>query len=167
MKNLTLIILFFGFQFAVAQKVAYIEVDKILEKMPAYEQANEAIDAQVKKWDAEMDNKFQSIESMYQEYVQNQAYLTDEVKQQKQEAIIQAENKANEFKEEKYGQEGELNKLQEEKLKPLYDLIYEAAEATARENGYDYLFDKSSETNWIYTNTAHNLTDKVIQKLEL
>jgi Skp family chaperone for outer membrane proteins len=162
-----LAILVLGVQVAVAQKIAYIETALILEKMPAYEEAGQLIDAQMDTWEAELDGKFQAIESMYQEYVNNEPTLDNEMKRQKQEAIFKAESEANTFKEEKFGMDGDLSKLQEEKFGPLYDQVYAAAEKVATENGYDYVFDLSADNSWIYTNQAHNLTEKVIAELKL
>ena len=154
-------------QLAVAQRVAYIELEKILNKMPAFEEAGKAIDAQASSWEAELDNKFQGIESMYQEYVNSEGALDNEMKRQKQEAIFKAEAEANEFKEQKFGPEGELGKLQDEKFGPIYDQVYQAAETVAVDNGYDYVFDKSSDNSWIFTNAEHDLTEKVITALGL
>ncbi len=154
-------------QLAVAQRVAYIELEKILNKMPAFEEAGKAIDAQASDWEAELDNKFQGIESMYQEYVNSEGTLDNDMKRQKQEAIFKAEAEANDFKEEKFGPEGELGKLQDEKFGPIYDQVYDAAEKVAVGNGYDYVFDKSSDNSWIFTNAEHDLTEKVITALGL
>jgi outer membrane protein len=167
MKNVLLIIMVLGIQLGFAQKIAYIEVDQILEKMPAFTQANEAINKQVTQWEEELDNRFQSIEDLYQAYVVNESRLSDEEKKQKQDEIFEAENKANEYKESKFGTEGDLMKLQEEKLKPIYDQVYTMTEKIAKENGYDYVFEKSAESSWIYTNPALNITEDVIKALKL
>ncbi len=159
--------LMLGVQVAFAQKIAYMEMTLVLEKMPAYEEAGMLIDAQVDAWEAELDAKFQAIESMYQEYVNNEPMLDNDMKRQKQEAIFKAESEANTFKEEKFGMDGELSKLQEEKFGPLYEQVYAAAEKVALDNGYDYLFDKSTDNSWIYTSKVHDLTEKVISELGL
>jgi len=167
MKNFALILLFIGIQFGFTQNIAFIESNVILEKMPAYETAVDEIEKQVTAWETEIENKFQSIETMYNDYVQNESALSDEVKKQKQEAIFEAERSTNEFKESKFGQEGEVYTLQENKLKSLFDKINQAAETVATEKGYDYVFDKSVDSNWIYTNSAHDLTNAVVTKLGL
>lgn len=167
MKKLALILLVIGIQVGFAQKVAFIESSKILDKMPEFEQATTELEAQVNAWEAELDSKFESIEAMYNDYVKSEAMLSDDLKLQKQEAIFEAERLANEYKESKFGQDGELFELQDSKLKPSYDKINAATETIAKENGYDHVFDKSIESNWIYTNPEHDLTDKVIANLEL
>ncbi|MCF8379424.1 MAG: OmpH family outer membrane protein [Bacteroidales bacterium] len=167
MKTIGLILLMIGMQVGMAQQVAYIETDKILDKIPEFELANNDIDQQVKQWESELDNKFTAIETMYQEYVKSEAGLTPEMKQQKQEAIMEAEKKANNYKDEIFGREGEMAKLQQQKLKPFYDKIYNAAEVVAKENSFDYVFEKTDDGIWVYTNPALNITDEVIQHLKL
>lgn len=167
MKKIAFILLVFGIQTAIAQKIAYIEVDRILEKMPQHQTATAEIDAQAQQWEEELDSKFSSIESMYNEYVNNESFLSDEMKKQKQDAIIDAEQKAKEYKEEKFGRDGAIYSLQEEKIKPIYDLIYAAAENVAKQESFDYVFEKGKESGWIYTNPQLDLTEKVIQELGL
>jgi outer membrane protein len=167
MKKLALLLLFIGIQFGFAQNVAYIESSKILDKMPEYKEATDELEAQVNKWESELDVKFESIESMYNDYVKTERMMSEEIKKQKQEAIFEAERLANEYKESKFGQDGELFTLQESKLKPSYDKINAASEQVAMENGYDYVFDKSIESNWIYTNPKLDLTEKVLANLKL
>ena len=167
MKNLLLVTLLIGFQVSFAQKIAYIEMDSILPKIPAYEQANKQIDEKVSQWQSEIDNKFQALDAQYQDYVKNQSQYSDDVKQQKQNAIVEAEKKAKEFKESIFGQDGELAKLQEEKLKSIVDGVYEAARKIANARAMDYVFDKSSAGNWIFTNPDLNLTEDVLTELGL
>ena len=167
MKKVILAFLLLGAQVAIAQQIAFIEMDKILEKMPAFEEAGKTIETQAQQWETELDNKYQSIESMYQEYVNSESMMPDDVKRQKQEAIIEAESKAKEFKEEKFGSEGALSALQQETFGPLVDQVMASAEKVAIENGYSYVFNKSGSENWIYTNPDHDLTDKVIVDMGL
>ena len=167
MKKVLLFFMFIGIQSVFAQKIAYIEVDKILDKMPAFEQANNEIDTQIKSWNDEIDQKFEKIEELYQNYVLNESQMTDDQKKQKQDEIFNAEAEANEYKESKFGNEGDLLKLQEQKLKPIYDQIYDKTEEIAAQKGYDYVFEKSSESSWIYTNPALNITNDVIKGLGL
>ena len=80
MKKLILAMCVLGVQMAIGQKIAYIETDLILEKMPSYEEAGKAVEAQASVWESELDTKFQSIENMYQEYVNNERNLSEEMR---------------------------------------------------------------------------------------
>lgn len=167
MKKIVLGILVLAFQIGTAQNIAYIETEKIIEKMSEYKQASEEIDAQIKLWEDEVEAKFKKVEDLYQDYVKNETLFPDDVKQEKQQEIIDAEKQAKEFREQKFGKEGELQQLQESKLKSLQDTILQTAEKIGKEKNYDYIFEKSPESNWIYTNPKHNLTELVISELGL
>ena len=167
MKTIVLGILVLAFQIGIAQNIAYIETEKIIEKMPAYQQASAEIEAQIKLWEEEVEAKFKKVEDMYQDYVKNETLFPDDIKQEKQQEIIDTEKQAKEFREQKFGREGELEKLQESKLKSFQDTILQTAERIGKEKNYDYIFEKSSESNWIYTNPKHDLTELVIAELGL
>lgn len=157
----------FAWQFAASQKLAYFESAIILEDMPAFIQANEKIDSLAKQWDSEIDNKFKYVDQLYKDYVNNESSLSPETRQQKQEEIFKAEKQAKDFKDQKFGMEGELYKLQEEKIQPLQDNIFGAARVLAKEMNYDYVFDLSMENNWVYLNEDYDITELVKVKLGL
>jgi len=167
MKNIILGILLVAFQVGVAQKLAYIESEKIIDKMPEHTKASQEIEKQIEVWEAVVEEKFKAVETLYQDYVKNESLMTDDVKLQKQEEIFQAEQQAKDYREEKFGSDGELEELQELKLKPLQDRILQTAKKVAEGSNYDYVFDKLPESNWVWTNPEHNLTDLVISELGL
>jgi outer membrane protein len=167
MKKVLIIILVLAFNAGIAQRIAYVEIEKIISQMPEYKRANEMIEAQVKQWESEVESKFENVENLYQDYVKNEMLYSADVKSQKQEEIFEAERKAKEFREQKFGKEGELTKLKGQQIKPLQENIFKAAEKVAIANNYEYVFDKSSETSWIYLKPEHNISDKVIAELEI
>lgn len=167
MKTIVLGILVIAFQIGLAQNIAYIETEKIIEKMPAYQQATAEIDSQIELWEGEVEAKFTKVEDLYQDYVKNESLFPDDVKQEKQQEIIDSEKQAKEFRDQKFGQDGELEKLQMSKLSSLQDSILNTAQRIGIEKSYDYIFEKSPDTKWIYTNPKHNLTELVIAELGL
>jgi len=132
MKKVFLALLVMAFNAGLAQRIAYVEVNKIIDKMPEYKTANENIDNQIKQWESEVELKFQEVENLYQDYVKNEMLYTEDVKIEKQNGIVDAEKKAKEFREKIFGQTGELNKMQEQLLKPLEDKIFQTAERSGK-----------------------------------
>jgi outer membrane protein len=167
MKKVLIVMLVLAFHSGIAQRLAYIEIEKIIKQMPEYKKANETIEAQINQWETEVESKFENVENLYQEYVKNERMYSDDIKLQKQEEITEAERQAKEFREQKFGKKGELTTLKEQQLNPLQDNIFKAAEKVATANNYDYVFDKSPESNWIFVKPEHNITDKVIAELGL
>jgi len=167
MKNIILGLLLIAFQVGVAQQMAYIESEKIIDKMPEYQNATQEIEQQIKEWETAVEEKFEIVENKYQDYVKNESMLSDDLKMQKQEEIFELERQAKDYREEKFGTDGELQKLQDSKLKPLQERVMNAAQIVAKENNFDYVFDKMPESNWVWTNPELDLTEKVIAELSL
>jgi outer membrane protein len=157
----------FLWQFGFAQKLTYFESALILEEMPAFEKANKELDSIAKQWETEIENKFKHVDQLYKDYVKNEVSLSPESKQQKQQEIFNAEKQAKDFKSQKFGMDGEMSKLQEQRIKPLQDSVFDAAKAIAKEMGYDYVFDISVENSWVYLNEDYNITEIVKAKLGL
>ena len=76
---------------AFAQKFAYVDTDYILKSIPAYESAQEQLEIMSKDWQAEIETKYAEIEKMYKEYQAEKVLLTDEMKQKREEEIVQRE----------------------------------------------------------------------------
>jgi len=165
MKKILVALLVLAFNAGMAQRLAYIEIEKIINQLPEYKKANEIIETQTLQWESEVEAKFEAVENLYQEYVKNERMFSDDVKLQKQDEITNAEKQAKEFREQKFGKEGELTKLKQEQIQPLQDNIFKAAEKVAKDNNYDYVFDKSRTSNWIYVKPEHNITEKVMTEL--
>ncbi len=165
MKKVLIALLVLSFNAGFAQRLAYIEIEKIIGQMPEFKRANEIIDAQITQWESDVESKFANVENLYQEYVKNEMLFSSDVKLQKQEEIFEAEREAKAFREEKFGKEGELSKLKEQQIKPLQENIYNAAVKVALANNYEYVFDKTAESNWVYVKPDHDITNKVLEEL--
>ncbi len=148
-----------------AQSVAYIESETILTQLPEYQQAKTELDAKSKEWKQAVEAKLNEVETMYNKYVAERSILSESAQQKRQDEIIEAEKKAKEFKDAKFGQEGEFTKLEKTKMDPIFEKMQKAVETTAMEAGYAYVFDKSSTSNWLYTSKTYDITDLVLKKL--
>ena len=102
-----------------AQKFGYVDTEFILGKMEEYKAAKTEIDQLSQKWQKELEILYADIEKMYKDYQAEEVLLPDDIKKQRQEDIMGAERKAKEFKERKFGYDGELYKVQDDKIKPI------------------------------------------------
>lgn len=159
------IILISAMSFATAQKTGYVDTEKIMEKIPEYKEAQEDIERISERWQKELEAKYQEIEEMYSEYQAREVLLSEDVKREKQEEIFQAEREAKEYREKKFGYNGELFDLQENKVKPIQDKVFRAVETIAKRKRIDFVFDKSGETTWLYTNAVYDLSNDVMEEL--
>ena len=104
-----------------AQRIGYVNTEDIMGKIPEYQAAQSEIERVSQRWQKELEEKYAAIEQMYNEYQAQEVLLPEDIKQEKQENIFQAEREAKEFREKKFGYNGELFSLQESKVKPIQD----------------------------------------------
>lgn len=149
----------------VAQKVAYVDSKYILEKIPEYNTAQEEVERISEKWQQDLEEQYQAIEQLYSDYQAQEVLLPEDVKQEKQEEIFQAERAAKEYREKKFGYEGELFTLQESKVRPIQDRVFRAVETISKRKRFDLVFDKAGEVTWLYTNATYDLSNDVLEEL--
>lgn len=147
--------------FASAQKFGYINSQEILEQMEDYKAAEAFIEQESQKWQKELEDMYANIEKMYKAYEEEAVLLPEDLKKQRQEAIFNEERKAKEFKKEKFGYDGALYKLQDEKIKPVQDKLFDAVEQMAKEKRLNVVFDKASNTGMIYSDATFDRTADV------
>ncbi len=150
---------------AQSQKVGYVDTGLILEKIPEYNIAQQEIDRISQQWQKELENKYSDIETMYANYQAQEVLLSEDVKRQRQEDIFQAEREAKEYREKKFGYEGELFQLQEAKVKPIQEKVFKAVETIAERKRFAFVFDKAGEVTWLFTDANWDLTEDVLGEL--
>lgn len=148
-----------------AQKFALIDMEYILEKIPAYERANEQLNQLSKKWQAEVESVSQEAMTLYKNYQNEALFLSDEQKTKKEEEIVAKEDAAKELKRKYFGPEGELFKKRESLMAPIQDEIYEAVKTISEAKGYSAVIDRSSAGSMIYASPKIDISNEVLQKM--
>lgn len=148
-----------------AQKFGYIDTDYILRHMPEYASAQEELNRISSDWQMEIEAKYEAIRMLEQAYQAEKILLTTEMRQRREDEIKQKRTEAQQLQKSKFGIEGELFQRREELIKPVQDALYTAIEELASQRGYMVVFDKSNQSNMLYTNPKFDLSDDVIKKL--
>lgn len=149
----------------VAQKVAYVDTDYILEKIPEYQDAQKQLNSISAEWQEQLEKKYALIAKMNKDLQAEEILLTEEMKRKRKAAIRKKEKEALEFQKEKFGIEGELFEERQKLIKPIQDRVYKAMKEVARASGIAIMFDKAGSTTLIYTNPRYNKSDAVLKKL--
>ena len=145
MKNFTkaIIILFIvGFTTAtfaqVKQKFGHIDSNELLKLMPGRDSATAKITAYAKTLENQLKGMQNELETKYQDYLSMEANLTDLIKQTKQKELQDIQSRIEAFQQ---SAQDDLEKKQNEILKPIIDKAKAAIEKVAKENQYTYIFD--------------------------
>lgn len=148
-----------------AQKIALVDMEYILKKIPAYEIANEQLTQISKKWQSEVDVLTKQAKEMYVKYQAEMVYLSDELKKKRENEILAKEKEAAELKKNYFGTEGELFKKRQSLLTPIQDEIYNAVKALSEEKGYTLILDRATGDNIVFASPKMDISEEVLQKL--
>ena len=168
MKKIVLFIgllLALGISSSMAQQYALIDMEYILKRIPAYENANEQLEALSKQWQAVIDEEVQEVNAMYKKYQADLTFLAGEEKTKRENQIVAKENAIQELRNQYFGPEGELFKNQEKLIKPIQDNIYEAVKSISIDNGYAVVLDRASATSIIFATPDIDISDEVLSRL--
>ncbi|MFM7153601.1 MAG: OmpH family outer membrane protein [Bacteroidota bacterium] len=147
--------------FASAQRIAVVDVTAVLESLPEYQKAQEQLDKIATAWRQEIAQEQDKIKGMYSKYQAEQVLLSEEMKKQREEEILNKEKDVRELQRQKFGPEGALFKKREELVKPVQDKVYGAIERFAADKGFEFIFDKGSASGLLFSDSKNDKTDDI------
>lgn len=147
-------------------KIGYINSEAIMKELPEAQDAQRKLDNLVQEWQAELRRLESEWKQKYDAYDRDKLIMSDQTRAEKEKELVDLENRIMQYREQKFGQNGELFQKQEEFMKPIQNKIFNALEKIAKDEGYDFVFDKSGEILLLYANEKYDLTNKVLQALK-
>jgi len=165
-KLIILSALFFAIPIFAQVKIGYINSEAIMKELPEAQDAQRKLDNLVQEWQAELRKLESEWKQKYDAYDRDKLIMSDQTRAEKEKELVDLENRIIQYREQKFGQNGELFQKQEEFMKPIQNKIFNVLEKIAKEEGYDFVFDKSGEILLLYANEKYDLTNKVLQALK-
>ncbi len=147
-----------------SQRVGFISSDQIRELFPEAKQADQRIETIRDEWKREIKELDQLIEAKAFEIQKNRLVWTESEKAQNNSEYEDLKTQKMEFAKVKYSLGGEYDQIVKAITKPIEDKIYAAVQKVSAEEGYDIIWDKSSQP-LPYVNFKYDLTLKVLKEL--
>lgn len=163
MKNVLLIVAILFTTTVFGQKLGHINSNELLQSMPERSQVEEEIKKYAEELESQLSAMTKEYQSKVQTYQQNQATMSESIKQDKIREITNLEERINDFQQ--TAQE-DLQEREEKLLKPIIDKAKGAIEDVAKENDYTYIFD-SGVGVLLYQKDSDNIMPLVKKKLGL
>jgi len=148
-----------------AQRVAIIDVSDILENMDEYKSAQLELDKVAKQWRQMVVKEQDKVKAMYNEYEAESVLMTEDMKKQKEEEIINKEKQIRELQRGYFGPKGELFQKRQEMVQPIEDKVFTAITNYAEERGFDVVLDKSSGPGVLFVSEKYDKTKDIKKKL--
>ena len=150
-----------------AQKFAYVDTKYILLHMPDYAEAQNQLNRLSAQWQEDIETKLENVQRLVDAYEAEEVLLPADMKAKRKEEIEQKRQEARELQKSRFGVNGELFTQREQLIKPVQDQIYEAIKEVSSSKGYMVIFDKNNQSNMLYTNPKHDVSDDVLRKMGL
>ena len=167
--NRVLVIVFICFAFMVnaqkPQRVAYIDMNYILENVPEYASAQAQLDNKVKTWQQKLDVLSDEIEQMKTDLSNEKSLLTKELISEREEDIEIKDQELKRLQQAYFGPTGDLFQMRKQFVKPVQDQVYNAIQDIATKKRYDFVLDKSSDLILLYSNSKYDISELVLNAI--
>jgi len=147
-------------------KIGWVNSQAIMDKLPEAQDAQRQLDNTVSQWQGELTKMQTDWQKKYDEYDKKKLILTDQLRAQSEKELQELDKKIADYRTKKFGQNGELFTKQNELMKPVQNKIFKIIQDIAKEDGYDYVFDKSGDVLLLYSNDKYDLTAKVFERVQ-
>jgi outer membrane protein len=147
-------------------KIGHINSEQIMQSLPEAVDAQKSLDALVAQWEAELQKMQADWKKKFDEYDKKKLILTDQARAESERELREMDQGISDYRNKKFGQNGELFQKQNEVMKPIQNKMFQVLETVAKEDGFDYVFDKSGEILLLYANDKLDLTQKVLSRMQ-
>jgi outer membrane protein len=166
LKTCALVLLLTGT--TVAQtNIAHINSEAIMQALPEAIDAQKSLDALVSQWESELQKMQSDWKLRFDDYDRRKLILTDQARAQLERELRDLDQELSDFRNRKFGPNGELFQKQNEVMKPIQNKLFKVLEEIAEEEGYDYIFDKSGEILLLYARESKDLTEEVLTRMQV
>lgn len=146
-------------------RYAFINLEYILTNIPDYAKAQQELDAYSVKLQSEVDAVYQEIAEMQTKYNSDRVFLTPAMREQREKAIAEKENRAHLLQQHYFGPAGELFAKREELVKPIQDEVLEVIKDIAKEGNYGMILDISADNSVMFYDPKLDKSKTVLRKL--
>lgn len=147
-------------------KIGYVDSDAIMQKLPDAQDAQKRIDAQIDDWQKEIKEMQNEWKTQFDDYERRKLIMGKQKRAEVEKELVALEEKVEEFRQSKFGVNGELYKKQNEFMKPIQNQVFTAIEEVAEENELDFVFDRSGDLIFLYAKEEYDITTQVLSKLQ-
>lgn len=146
-------------------KIAYIDMEYILQNVPDFTEARNQLEQKAQKWKQDIEVKQNEINTLKESLKTEKVLLTKELLEEREEEIAFLENELLNFQQQKFGPTGDLIIQKSVLVKPIQDQIFTIVQDIADVRKIDFVFDKSSDLTMLFAAKRHDISDLVIRQM--
>jgi len=145
-------------------KIGFINSERIFAEYEGTKEAQEKFNKEVAKWEQEATERQKEMKDLKDQLEKQSLLLSSERKKELEDKLQAKMVEYQKFLQEKFGQEGEALKKNEDLTRPIVDKINKILEQIAKAENYDYIFD-ARVGGLVYAKPGYDLTERVLAAL--
>lgn len=147
-------------------KIGYVDSNTILKELPDAQDAQKTIDALVQEWKDELQKMQKELDAKNADFEKRKLIMSDNKRLEIENEITKMKSDIANYRQSKFGFQGELYSQQEEIMKPVQNKIFNAIETVAEDEELDYVFDRSGDIVFLYAKEDYDITYLVLEILK-
>ncbi len=144
-------------------KLGIVDAETILKEMPEFQAADKQVREVGQKWSDTLNILREDLKKKFEVYQKQSSMMAPDQKAKEEESLQAMNMQMMQFQEEKFGQNGALDKLRVKLLEPIREKARKAIEEVAKEEKITLVVDKLTA---VYSDAKIDITFKVIDKIK-
>ncbi len=144
-------------------RIAYVDMEYILENVEEYRAATEQLANKVEKWKVEVEQKKKVVDQMKKDLMAEKVLLTEELINEREEDIQILEKEMIEYQQDRFGPQGDLVLQKRQLVQPIQDQVFNEVQKIGVNKKYDFIFDKSADVVMLYSQKRHDISDLILR----
>ena len=140
-----------------------MDMDRVLENLNDYKDANAALEDKITFWKEEIRNKKSKIDELQKKLDLERPLLTEELIEERDEDIEFEQDELNKYLQKRFGPQGDWLAQKVVFTKPIQDKILEAVKEIAENRKLDYVFDRSAEILVFHSEKKYDISNLVVK----
>jgi outer membrane protein len=151
--------------FSQNQRIAYIDSDFILSKIPEYTGIDQRLRQLVNSWNEEIEEMEREIEDLQEDFRAKEILYTPEVRREREQEISNKKRDLERYINNRFGPEGDYYRQQRDLLEPIQRKVVEAVSKVAERDGYDFVLDRSGDYVFFYSRPQWDISVEVLLEM--
>lgn len=146
-------------------KLAYIDMDEILENVEEYKTAATLLDKNVANWKKDIELKKMELKGREEQLQAEKVLLTQELIEDRKLELQLFRSEIIDLQTKYFGPTGDYIQQKNNLLKPIQDQVLSIVRQIAQERKYDFVFDRSSDLVMLYSAKNYDISSLVLQRI--
>ena len=146
-------------------RLAYIDMDEILENVEEYKTAATLLDKNVANWKKDIELKKMELKGSEEQLQAEKVLLTQELIEDRKLELQLFRSEIIDLQTKYFGPTGDYIQQKNNLLKPIQNQVLSIVRQIAQERKYDFVFDRSSDLVMLYSAKNYDISNLVLQRI--